>query len=126
MKNRIIITAILVIIVILILVFVESDSVPTGQGINLRLPKETIKKITEEAKGTPSENTNTENKDYCNCPDPYNGKILTEKTGAGILTSLSRYDCAIIMEMAKMRKELNMGEGSLKSYVMICDGLDWS
>ena len=117
-----------------------NDYGPTGQGIQLRLPKETLKKVVEEPKETQSDiklpkdvimkvveeaKEQSENKGYCDCPDPYMGKIITKDWSHGMLTSLSEYDCLVTRYIAELRQDLKLPPGQDEGLIIICDKLGW-
>ena len=138
MKNKNI-SIIFIIVSILMLTLAGCNNFgPTGQGIQIKLPKETLKKMVEET--TPSQDIDVmlpretlklvekptssqqiASQNICECPDLFGGKIVTVDQGGTILAGLSSVDCKIMREIIQLRKELKLDTSHLKSFINYCD-----
>ena len=116
MDTPLVIFALIAIVAMGMMVFADAEI--TGQP-TIRFPKKVIQKITEKQNPPPS-NTGP----VCNCPS-YGDKILTVDEGSKMFAGLSQWDCMLINEIIKLRKELKKSTVHLDSWANMCKVYGW-
>lgn len=95
----------------------------TGQGVNLiKLPAETQKSIISQVgKGSQAPS------DPCGCKGLYGGNIATIDSDLGFagLAGLSNFDCILVDEIIKLRKELKLDTTSADQFKVFCKAAGW-
>ncbi|MBW2987780.1 hypothetical protein KY336_04475 [Candidatus Woesearchaeota archaeon] len=150
-QNLFVLITFVAIFILLIVTLIGNDYNPTGQGINVKLPKEVVKKMVEQSEEQETqsdvslppavikkmiqeaqekeeekkEEKQSESQGTCDCPDPFNGKIITKDWSKGYLTSLSEYDCLLVRYIAETREDLNLPPDKESGLIKICDWLGW-
>ena len=115
MDTPLVIFALIAVVAMGMMVFVNSGV--TGQPITIdRLTPEMAKKVSkviekEQYYPPPAEPT-------CDCPD-YGHSILT--TDEQFLAGLSKWDCELIKEIIKLKKELKKPTSNLQQWETFCN-----
>ena len=61
----------------------------------------------------------------CDCPNPYEGEILTAKQG-GLFVGLKRIDCMLWQEILQLKKEIGKPKtGAPNPMENLCKALGW-
>ncbi len=121
MDTPLVIFALIAVVAMGMMVF--ADSAITGEGISIdRFDPAMAKKgqkAMEKQQYTPPANTKT----ICDCPNLYGNSILTTKES--FFAGMSVWDCQLIREIIKLRKELKKSTTHLDSWDDACTSFGW-